>query len=198
MGDIGPCVVIWAYDMFAAGSPICLGPYLGTVSLRMTDSVSDVQEEGYGDAPVDGVFSGSVMELDVPMARSTLDELHTTIGYGSMGAKEYIDDSAPPVAVPDDQTLMLKNMAGCDMYELAEAILIAPVCNNVPDADPATWIMLFKCHPYREFELTFDRSGQRIHMVKFKVFPNQDSGYCGEYGLWGLPAIAQAITGICS
>jgi len=198
MGDIGPCVVIWAYDMFAAGSPICLGPYLGTVSLRMTDSVSDVQEEGYGDAPVDGVFAGSVMELDVPMARSTLDELAATIGYGSMGAKEYIPETAPFTPVADDDVLMLKNMAGCAMYELAEAILIAPVCNNVPDADPKTWIMLFKCHPYREFELTFDRSGQRIHMVKFKVFPNQDSGYCGEYGLWGLPSMAQAITGICS
>jgi len=198
MGDIGPCVAIWAYNMFAAGDPICLGPYLGTVSLRMVDSVSDVQEEGYGDAPVDGVFAGSVIELDIPMARNTLDQLEATIGYGSMGSKAYIDDSTPPVAVPDADTLMLKNMAGCDMYELAKAILIAPVCNNVPDTDPASWIMLFKCHPYRDFELTFDRSGQRIHMVKFKVFPNQDSGYCGEYGLWGLPSIAQAITGICS
>ena len=198
MGDIGPCVVIWDYDMFNVGTPTCLGPYLGTVSLRMVDSVSDVQEEGYGDAPVDGVFAGTVMELDVPMARSTLDELLATIGYGSMGVKEYIPETAPFTPVADADVLKLKNMAGCAMYELAKAILIAPVCNNVPDTDESSWIMLFKCHPWRDFELTFDRSGQRIHMVKFKVFPNRDSGYCGEYGLWGLPSIAQAITGICS
>lgn len=198
MDDIGPCVVIWDYDQFAAGTPICLGPYLGSVSLRMTDSVSDVQEEGYGDAPVDAVFAGSVMELDVPMARSTLDELATTIGYDEMGAKTYMDNSDPPAAVADDKVLTLYNMAGCDMYTSAKAILIAPVCNNVPDVLPETWILLYKCHPWRDFELTFDRSGQRIHMVKFKVFPNQDSSYCGEYGLWGLPTGAQGITGICT
>jgi len=198
MGDIGPCVVIWDYDQFAAGTPFCIGPYLGTVSLRMTDSVSDVQEEGYGDAPVDGVFAGTIVELDVPMARNTLSELVNTIGYGSMGSQTYHDDSSPPVEVADDHVLTLRNMAGCDMYELAKQILIAPVCNNVPDSDPHTWILLYKCHPFRDFELTYDRSGQRIHMVKFKVFPNTDSGYCGEYGQWGVVTGATPITGICS
>lgn len=198
IGDIGPCVIIWDYDQFAAGTPICIGPYLGTVALRMTDSVSDVQEEGYGDAPVDAVFAGAVVELDVPMSRNSLSQLVNILGYGSMGVQAYHDNSSPPVPVPDDYVLTLHNMAGCDMYELARQILIAPVCNNVPDTDPHTWTLLFKCHPYREFELTWDRAGQRVHMVKFKVFPNQDSGYCGEYLQEGLATGAQAITGICS
>lgn len=195
IGDVGPCVAIWDYNQFAAGTPICLGPYLGTVSLRMTDSVSDVQEEGYGDAPVDAVFAGSVVELDIPMSRNILAQLNATIAYGEMGENYYIDQAG--VAQADANVIKLKNMAGCDMYTLAKAILIAPICNNVPDTDPHTWTMLYKCHPYRDFELTWDRSGQRIHMVKFKVFPNQDSGYCGEYLLEGLPTGAQAITGIC-
>lgn len=182
MGDISPCVIIWDYD---SGSDYCIGPYLGTVSLRMTDSVSDVQEEGYGDAPVDAVFAGTVVELDVPMARNTLSELANTIGYGDMGNLV-------------GNVLTLHNMAGCDMYENAKQILIAPVCNNVPDDDPHSWTLLFKCHPWRDFELTWDRNSQRVHMVKFKVFPNQDSGYCGEYGQEGLASGATAITGICT
>lgn len=198
IGDIGPCVIIWDYDQFAAGTPFCIGPYLGTVELRMTDSISDVQEEGYGDAPVDAVFAGAVVELDVPMARNSLSQLVNTIGYGSMGDETYHDDSTPPVPVPDNNVLTLNNMAGCDMYELARQILIAPVCNNVPDPDPHTWTLIFKAHPYRDFALTWDRSGQRIHMVKFKVFPNQDSGFCGQYLQEGLATGAQAITGICS
>jgi len=196
IGDIGPCVAIWDYNQFAAGSPVCLGPYLGTVSLRMTDSVSDVQEEGYGDAPVDAVFAGTVVELDIPMARNSIAQLNVSIAYGEMGENYYVDATGTKVA--DADVIKLKNMAGCDMYTLAKQILIAPVCNNVPDTDPHTWTLLFKCHPYREFELGWDRSGQRVHMVKFKVFPNQDSGYCGEYHLEGLPTNAQAITGICS
>jgi len=182
MGDIGPCVVIWDYG----GTPICLGPYLGTVSLRATDSVADVQEEGYGEAPVDAVFQGTVFELDIPMARSTLLQLSHTIGYGNMGTLS-----------ASGFVLTLRNMAGCDMYTNAKSIIIAPVYNNVPDPDPNSWVYLYKCHPYREFELGFDRSGQRTHMVKFKVFPNQDSGYCGEYGTEGLESGATPITGIC-
>ena len=184
MGDIGPCVVIWDYE---GTTPICLGPYLGTVSLRMTDSVSDVQEEGYGDAPVDAVFAGTVMELDIPMARNDLGTLQHTIGYVGMGA---LNGSG--------FRLHLYNMAGCSMYENAKHIIIAPICNNVPDPDPNSWILLYKCHPYRDFELTFDRSGQRVHMVKFKIFPNQDSGFCGDYGTWGLESGAAGITGICT
>jgi len=183
IGDIGPCVIIWDYG----GTPLCLGPYLGTVSLRMTDSVSDVQEEGYGDAPVDAVFAGTVFELDIPMVRSTLLQLVGTIGYVDMGSLSV-----------SGKVLTLKNMAGCDMYANAKQIVIAPVCNNVPDSDPNTWTLLYKCHPWRELELTWDRSGQRIHMCKFKIFPNQDSGYCGEYGTEGMESGSTSITGICS
>jgi len=189
MGDIGPVVVIWNYSDAVAAYRICIGPYLGTISLRMTDSVSDVQEEGYGDAPVDAVFAGTVLELDIPMARSTLDQLNEIIGYRDMGYKG---------AGSKREVLTLKNMAGCDMYAYAKDIVIAPICNNVPDSDPNTWIHLYKCHPWRDFELTFDRSGQRVHMVKFKVFPNQDSGYCGEYGTWGMESGSTAIVGICT
>ena len=182
MGDVGPCVIIWDYD---SGNDYCIGPYLGTITLRMTDSVSPVHEEGYGDAEVDGVFAGAVMSLDIPMARNTLSQLANTIGYGSMGSLA-------------GNVLTLYNMAGCDMYELAKQILIAPICNNVPNSDPHSWTLLYKCHPWRDYELTWDKAGQRIHMCKFKIFPNQDSGYCGEYYQEGLESGATEITGICS
>lgn len=189
MGDIGPCVIIWDYNWGWGGSPLCIGPYLGTISLRAVDSISDVQEEGFGDAPVDAVFAGTVIELDVPMARSTLVELAKMIG-------DYFEPVLHGLSA-SGKVLTLKNMAGCDMYAHAKAIVIAPVCNNVPDPDPNTWILLYKCHPYRDFELAWDRSGQRVHMVKFKVFPNQDSGECGDYGTEGMESGSLGITGIC-
>lgn len=177
IGDIGPCAVVWDYD---GTDQLCINPYLGTVSLRMVDSISDVQEEGFGDAPLDGVFAGSVMELDVPMTRSSLAQLEDTIVYQSMGSR------AGPV-------ITLRNVAGCDMYVNAKQIVIAPVCNNVVDDDVHHWTLLYKCHPWRDFELTWDRSGQRIHMVKFKIFPNTDSGCGGEYGSEGLASGAATI-----
>lgn len=186
MGDISPCEVIWNYEAPGAETARYLSPYLGTVTVGAVDSVSDVQEEGHGDAPVDAVFAGTVFSLAIPMARSLLVQLAQTIGYQDMGSLSGTGN-----------VLTLQNVVGCDMYANARQVIIAPVCNNAPDPDPNTWILLYKCHPFRDFELTFDRAGQRIHMVRFKVFPNLDSGYCGEYGTWGLESGATAITGIC-
>ena len=191
IGDISPCVIIWDYTDPAEGNAFCIGPYLGTVSLRATDTISDVQEEGFGDAPVDGVFAGTVFELDIPMARNTLDQLDKMLTYEKEAGSWKSSLSA------SGKVLTLRNMAGVDMYAYAKQIVIAPVRNNVPDPDPNTWYLLYKCHPYRDFELTWDRAGQRVHMVKFKVFPNQDSGFCGEYGTEGMESGAEPITGIC-
>lgn len=183
IGDIGPCIVVWDYP----DNQLPIGPYLGTVSLRMTDSISDVQEEGYGDAPVDGVFAGTVMELDIPMTRSSLAQLAATIAYEEMGDIDGVD------------YIRLQNVAGCDMYEKAKQIVIALICNNKPDTNPHHWYHIYKCHPYRDFELTWDRAGQRVHMVKFKVFPNTDSGCGGDYGTEGMPTDSPALNweGIC-
>ena len=165
-GDIGPCEVTWDYG----GTPVIITPYLGKVKLRMTDTVTDVHKEGEGAAAIDAYFGGSTMELEIPMARSTLVQLAQTIGYGAMGTLS-----------PAGTVLTLHNVAGFDLYTLAKQIVIKPICNNVPDTNMRHWVTLFKCHPYRDYELGFDRDGERIHMVKFKVFPNQDTGYEGDF-----------------
>jgi len=188
IGDISPCVVIWDYD---GAGVMHIGPYLGKVAIRAVDSMSDVQEEGYGDAPVDSVFGGTVFELEVPMARSTLVQLDHMLTY-ERAAGVWISSLSGTGKV-----LTLKNMAGCDMYQYAKQIVIAPICNNAPNPDPNSWHLLYKCHPYRDYELGYDRAEQRVHMVKFKVFPNQDSGYCGEYGTEGMESGSTTITGIC-
>ena len=131
-------------------------------------------------------WDGTPIELDVPMARNLLTQLEKTIAYEDMGSLS-----------ASGKVLTLRNIAGVDMYANAKQIVIAPIRNNVPDPDPNSWYLLYKCHPYREFELTWDRAGQRVHMVKFKVFPNQDSGYCGEYGTEGMESGSTPITGIC-
>lgn len=169
IGDIGPCEVTWDYG----DTNLVITPYLGKVSLRMADVVTDVHIDGQGVAPIESFFEGATLELEVPMARSTLSQLANTIGYRDLGT-------------PASNQLTLHNVAGIEMMTYAKAIVIKPLCNGVPDANPNHWTIIYKCHPYRDFELCWDRNGQRVHMVKFKVFPNQDSGYEGEYYQEGL------------
>lgn len=180
IGDKGPAEVVWDYG----GTPITLSPTYGTTELTIEDQISNVEEENYGNAPVDAVFMGTLYGLSVPMTRSTLTQLENTIAYDVLGSRA-------------GQVITLNNVAGCDMYANAKQIVIAPICNNVVNIDPASWTLLYKCYPYRSINLGFDRATQRIHLVKFMVFPNQDSGYCGEYGTEGMASGSTPITGIC-
>lgn len=170
IGDIGTVEIIYDYGYDSGLANHRLSPFLGQVKFRMTDSIADVQEEAYGDAPVDGVFKGSVCELEVPMTRSTLDQLATVL---------------PGVAKGTDQ-LVFTSKCGSSMYDSAVALLLKPIRDNVVSTDDAEWILIYKCHAYRSIELPFDRGTQRIHLVKFKVFPNQDSGYEGQYFQEGI------------
>lgn len=165
--DKGPCEVVWDYG----GTPLNLSPFLGRVAMRTTDSISKVEEEGWGEAWVDAVFTGTVVEMDVPMARTTMNQLKTLLAGVESGAGDIT---------------IFKAKAGCDMYANAAQVVIKPMCDNVPSTDPAEWILLYKCYPYRDIDLGFDREGQRIHMVKFIVFINQESGYEGRLYQYGV------------
>jgi len=166
-GDKGPVEVTWDYG----GANLVLDPILGAITLSTVDGVSDVQEEGWGDSPVDAVFTGTVVELRVPMARSKLDQL--------IGLLDGVDSGAGLVAI-------FSAKAGCDMYSGAKKIVIKPLCDNVPSIINSEWILLWKCYPYREFDMGFDREAQRVHMVVFKVFVNQDSGNVGRLYKYGI------------
>ena len=175
IGDIGPCEVTWDYG---GATPVIITPHLGKVTTRMADAVTDVFIDGQGVAPIEAFFEGTTLELEVPMVRSTLSQLANTIGYRDLGTLV-------------GQVLTLHNVAGVEMMAHAKAIVIKPMlnvggCSVVPDPNPNHWTLIYKCHPYRDFELGWDRSGQRVHMVKFKIFPNQDSGYEGEYSQEGV------------
>lgn len=175
IGDIGPCEVTWDYG---GATPVIITPHLGKVTTRMADTITDVFIDGQGVAPIEAFFEGATLELEVPMARSTLSQLANTIGYRDMGTLA-------------GNVLTLHNVAGIEMMAHAKQIVIKPMmnvggCSVAPNPNPNTWILFYKCHPWRDFELGFDRSGQRVHMVKFKIFPNQDTGYEGDYFQEGM------------
>lgn len=166
-GDKGPVELTWAYG---ESGELIITPYFGKISLKMTDGTSPVEEEAQGDAPVDAVFTGTKTELEVPMARSTLDQLAAML-HGTLAG----------------DVLTLFNKSGCPMYENAMPILIKPMCDNAPDPDHATWILIYKAYPYRAFDLGFDRDSQRVVMVKFMIFPSQESGEEGKIMRFGTP-----------
>jgi hypothetical protein len=166
LGDKGPCRVIWNYGESGA---IDLGDYLGQVLLKMDTNISPIEVEAQGDAMVDAIFTGAVMTLDVPLTRPALEALEAVL-MGELKTEG------------GNQVLHIKNPAGCSLYDMAKRIVIKPLCNNIPDPDPANWMLLYKCHPVPAINLPFDRSTQRTFPVRFIVFVSQESGEEGEFG----------------
>jgi hypothetical protein len=166
MGDLGPAEILWRYGL---SNEIALAPFLGAVNLRMSDTINDIQEEAFGEAAVDAALGGAQMELDTPMTRSSLDQLEAVL-LGDLTSN----------------VLTLKGMVGCGMYDDAAEMVIKPVCDNVPSVNQAEWIHLYKTYPYRAFELTFDRSTQRVFLVKWKIFISQESLTYGNFGTIGM------------
>jgi hypothetical protein len=162
IGDIGPAMAVWDYD--EAGETE-LGATLGTTELKTEDSVSEVFEEAYGDAPVDGVFAGTKNELTIPFTRQTLDNLEKVL----------------PGSVLTGDGLVISNKCGSDMYASAVALCLKPIKDLVVSTDEKEWVLFYKVYPYKAYSIGFDRSGQRVFVVKFKVFPNQESGFEGEF-----------------
>lgn len=165
-GDISAGEVVWAYG---ESGQMSLYPYFGAISLTGTDTKHMVQEEGQGDAPVDAVFGGMVMELTVPMARNTLAQLAVVLSGTIVGNE-----------------LTFENKAGCDTRKDAKAVVIKPMCNGVADTTKSKWIHLFHVYPFRSFDLIYNRSDQRVVNVVFTVFVSLESGQIGKFGTIGV------------
>jgi len=173
IGDIGPCEIVWGYGESGA---LTLGPFLGGVTLRMDTTVHDVKEDRAGEAAVDAAFGGSVMELEVPMTRSTLTQLNEVLLAGG------VVDSG------DHEYIKLVNQIGCFMYDLSRSLVIKPICNDEVGTDPAEWIQIYVCYPIPAIDLTYAPDTQRLFPIKFKVFVCQESPYVGDFGTLGMPS----------
>jgi len=165
MGDISAADVIWDYDGVSERS---LSPHYGSVNLSMDETINPVEEEDFGDAPVDAVRGGATMILTVPMTRSNLLQLEAALKGTKSGS-----------------SVSLENRAGQAMRENAKEMVVRPRREGAGDADESTWIVLFHCSPRRAFELAYDRSTQKIFNVEFTVFVSQVSGQIGKFGTIG-------------
>ena len=163
-GDLGPATVIWD----VGGTPVDLGPVLGSVQFTDEPKYKEIREEGYGETPVDAVFVGRACQLIVPMTRSQLAQLGAVI----------------PSATLVSTVLMVKASVGTQMLANAKKVTIKRLIDGVASALPAEWLTIFKAHPVTKSDWKFDSANQRVQEVTFLVFPRTDSGHVGK--MWAI------------
>jgi len=118
-------------------------------------------------------MTGTVATLELSMTRSTLEQLSEILNA------EYSSD---------DDTFRLRNQLGCEMYEDAKQIVIKPICDNKVSTDPTEWTHIYHAFPVPGWELTWDKSTQRVFPVTFKIFVSQESAWEGDFGTLGMDA----------
>ena len=174
--DMGPAEIVWKYGESDAAY---LGKTLGGIHVTMETNAADILEDQNGDAPVNAVFTGSVFTLEVNLTRLSVAELRRVMLAEAVAGK--------PCVVP------IENQVGCDLYDLAKALVIKPLCGNVVSTDPCEWTLIHKAYPLVGLDLTWDKDTQRIFPVKFKVFVSQESGESGEFGTIGMDSASTAL-----
>lgn len=160
MLDISPGAFIVDYGVGSGFANLEIQPTLGRSAVRADDQIADIFEEGYGDAPVDAVFKGLVAEIEIPMTRWAIATMA---------------DLFPVATTLTGDVLVVKSLVGQAMRENAVAVCIKPLVNNVVSTVDGQWLLFYLCHPVKSWDIGYDREGQRVTTVRFKVFPKMTS-----------------------
>lgn len=165
----GPFEVYWD----PLGDNVQLSPFFGRIAFTTNDQISNIEHEFFGDSPVDAVPKGTLCEVSVPMTEPTYLKLHTLLpGVTDLGGGK-IRFSA--------------RSGACSMYDDSKPLLFKPVCQHVEGTDDTKHVYVYNAYPYRDFDLGIDREEQRVHMVKFIVFPSRASATVGRLYDYGAP-----------
>lgn len=171
--DMGPAELVWGYGESDAAY---LGKTLGGVKVTMETNAADILEDQNGDAPVNAVLTGSVMNVEVTLTRLSIAQLRRVMLTS--------EPAGGPCITP------IENQVGCDLYSLAKALVIKPLCGNEISTNPCEWLHIYKTYPLVGLDLTYDKDTQRVFPVKFKVFVSYDSGESGTFGTIGMDSAA--------
>jgi len=155
--DLGPCSVIWDPEDPAVN--LELNPTFGGVTFRDEVFDVDIHEDQAGETIVDGVHTGRVVEVTIPMTRSSLAQLEAAIKGSTATATN----------------LKVKNWVGGNQFPLSKELRIKPIVDNLPSGTPAEWLHVWRTYPKSNLEWNYNNADQRVTNVVFKAFPDDDT-----------------------
>lgn len=162
--NLGPCEVRW-YDVTLGTD---FGYTEGDVIVRLAETHATVQHDQKGTAAVDGVITGTTLEIETPLS---------DLSAGNV-AKLFSAATLTPVT---GQEGMIQISAGVGTYMLqnAQRLELTRYDGNAVSSDPDDVFRAMKAFPVVEGELAFGKETQRLLNVRWVCFPSQDTGEVG-------------------
>lgn len=149
--DLGPCAV------FFDGAD--LGPTFGGVKFKYNTEQKMIHEDQKGTQDVDGVFTGSQCEVEVPLTRMQINDLAAVL----------------PGARMSSDVMLVEGIAGTPMLASAKELILKPIEGGVATTDESKWLTIPKAFPVGDLELNFDNDNQRVYKAVFKAFLSDDN-----------------------
>jgi len=153
--DLGSCQILF--------DGVDLGKSFGDVIFRSGVASQPIHEDQAGTTPVDEVITGREVTVEIPLTRASVETLAKVVPNSELSG----------------DTLKVKNPVGTTLRDTAKELILKPIKDNEPSADPKTWLTVFKASPREDFEIVYNNEGQRVFKVTFVAFPDDTSGNVG-------------------
>ncbi len=170
LGKLGPCALTWQKGT----GGVALGKTEGDVTVVLQETAADIMHDQDGTAPVDGVITGTKMEVTTPLSQATVDILAELLAGGAL----------TPVTGQDGE-LEIKTGVGTEMLANAYELEIKRYVDGIVSTDPDDKLTILKAYPVVDASLVFGKETQRVVNVLWRCFPSIDTGDVGVIARFG-------------
>ena len=168
--DLGPCVIVWD----EAGVNEVFHKTFGGVFFRYEELRAPIGRDQAGETHVSEVTTGATNpEVEAPLTQEECARLRHSFGDATAGI------------TGGQKFLKVRNPVGVDVLPFAKQLIVKPISNGIVSTASGEWLYLHRAFPRIAMETAFDNSGQRVHKVTWKGFPDEQSGRTREMWRYG-------------
>ncbi len=128
-------------------------------SFRSSDDTAEIKTARGGTQPIDRVFTGKEVSLQLDMTRNSYAEIVAVTPGGSLSGNEMIVTAT----------------VGVSQRASAATYVVKPLVAGIASVDPTEWITIFIGGVMSALDLPFDAETQREHQVVISGFPANTS-----------------------
>lgn len=125
----------------------------------------EVTVDQYGTTPIKEFVTGRTVEVSVPMAETTIENL-VKIMPGATLVTDSVEDTKMYVNVP--------SAAGLDLLDYAKPLVLHPMAND--DMDKSDDFTVFKAATPGALDYQYTLDNERIFNCTFKAYPDSENG----------------------
>lgn len=153
--ELGPCQALFGTD----GAEADLGLTEGGVTVTFATTTVDLKSDQTGETPQDRIITGQTITITIPLAEITMDNWALALNQTKThyGGKTGVAGA---------------NKVGKSLLNDAKSLILIKYDEGAASSDTEDHLKFPKAAPSGNFDVIFNRDGQRVFNVEFVAFPD--------------------------